>query len=147
MIQYSSGERLEGAMLKAVLDALFVVAVAYAMFVVGFRLYWRWKVSRMKGTAIPPVKGEIARLKRGKGVIYFYSPKCKPCRLTEPVVKKLSKEMKGVKFVKVNVLENSDTARAFGILATPSFVITKNGYIEDVLAGAVSEKVLREKLS
>jgi thioredoxin 1 len=66
--------------------------------------------------------------------------------MVEPVYKKLSKELKGVAFVKVNVAENPAPAREIGVLATPSMVITENGRIKEVILGPVSEGTLREKL-
>ena len=127
-------------------DIVFVLFVAYLVFVLGFRLYWKRKVKKMKGQELPVLDGEFVRLKKGRGVIYFHSPNCQPCKFVEPVVKKLSKEFKKVRFIKVNVLENPDVARKFGILATPSIIITRDGRIEDVLAGPVTEGVLRAKL-
>ncbi|RUM46043.1 MAG: thioredoxin [Desulfurobacterium sp.] len=127
-------------------DIVFVLFVAYLVFVLGFRLYWKRKVKKMRGQELPVLDGEFVRLKKGKGVIYFHSPNCQPCKFVEPVVKKLSKEFRKVRFVKVNVLENPDVARKFGILATPSIIITRDGRIEDVLAGPVTEGVLRAKL-
>ncbi|TCK03341.1 thioredoxin family protein [Phorcysia thermohydrogeniphila] len=127
-------------------DIVFVLLVAYVVFVFGFRLYWKRKVKKMKGQELPLLDGEFVRLRKGKGVIYFHSPNCQPCKFVDPVIKKLSKEFKKVHFVKVNVLENPDMARKFGILATPSIIITKDGRIEEVLAGPVTEGVLRAKL-
>ena len=128
------------------IDIVFVLLVAYAVFVLGFRLYWKRKVKKMKGQELPVLEGEFGRLKKGKGVIYFHSPSCRPCKFVDPVIKKLSKEFKKVNFVKVNVLENPEMARRFGIPATPSIIISKDGHIEEVLAGPVTEGVLRAKL-
>jgi len=127
-------------------DIVFVLLVAYVVFIFGFRLYWKRKVKKMRGQELPVLDGEFIRLRKGKGVVYFYSPNCQPCKFVDPVIKKLSKEFRKVHFVKVNVLENPETARKFGILATPSIIITKDGHIEDVLAGPVTEGVLRAKL-
>ncbi len=128
-------------------DVIFVLFVAYIVFVFGLRIYWKRKAKKMKGTEIPMLNSDFTRLKKGKGVIYFYAPNCKPCKLIDPIIKKLSKEFKKVHFIKINVAESPDTARSFGILATPSIIITKNGKIEEVLMGPVPERTLREKIS
>jgi len=127
-------------------DVIFVLIVFSLLFIVGLRLYWKWKAKKLKGKPIPEGIPNGSRLKKGKGVIYFYSPNCKPCQIVEPIYKKLSKELKKVNFVKVNVLENPEAARKIGILATPAIVITQNGEIKEVLLGPVSEGTLREKL-
>ncbi|WP_163327760.1 thioredoxin family protein [Desulfurobacterium thermolithotrophum] len=127
-------------------DIIFVLLVSYFTFVFGLRLYWKFKSKRMRGQELPILEGEFLRLKRGKGVIYFHAPNCRPCKFVDPVIKKLSKELKKVSFIKVNIAEKPELARKFGILATPSIIITKDGHIEEVLMGPVTEGTLREKL-
>jgi thioredoxin 1 len=126
-------------------DIVFVLIVFSFLFIFGLRLYWKWKAKRLQGKPLP--KSLLTpRLKKGKGLIYFYAPNCRPCQMVEPVYKKLSKEFKRVAFVKVNVAENPASAREIGILATPAMVITEDGKIKEVLLGPVGEGVLREKL-
>jgi thioredoxin 1 len=126
-------------------DVIFVLIVFSFLFIFGLRLYWRWKAKKLSGKPIPD-RPEYSKLKKGKGVIYFYAPNCRPCQLVEPVVRKLSKELKGVHFVKVDVSQKPELARELGVLATPSMVLVKKGKIEEVLLGPVTEGVLREKL-
>ncbi len=127
-------------------DIVFVIFVTYVVFVIGLRIYWNFKSKRMKGKELPILEGEFAKLRKGKGVVYFYAPNCRPCKMVEPVIKKLSKELKKVHFVRVNVAENPEVARKFGILATPAVIITKDGKMKDVLLGPVTEGTLRSKL-
>ncbi len=126
-------------------DVVFVLLVFSFLFIFGLRLYWRWKAKRLSGKPLPE-KLLTVKLKKGKGLIYFYAPGCRPCQMVEPIYKKLSKELKGVTFVKVNVAEDPQAAKEIGILATPSFVIVEKGRIKEVLLGPVSEGTLREKL-
>ncbi|RKQ61702.1 thioredoxin 1 [Thermovibrio guaymasensis] len=126
-------------------DVIFVLLVFSFIFIFGLRFYWRWKAKRLKGEPVPE-ELLVPKLKKGKGLIYFYSPNCRPCQMVEPIYKKLSKELKGVHFVKINVLEKPEAVRKIGILATPSMVLVKDGRIKEVILGPVSEGVLREKL-
>lgn len=126
-------------------DVVFVLFVAYLFFVVGIRVYWAFKSKRLKGQEIPDVP-EFHRLKKGKGVIYVYAPGCKPCKFVDPVIKKLSRELKGVFFVRVNAEERPELVRKLGVLATPSVIVTENGMVKEVLIGPVNEGTLREKL-
>ncbi|WP_457681056.1 thioredoxin family protein [Thermovibrio sp.] len=126
-------------------DVAFVLIVFSLLFILGLRIYWNWKAKRLKGKPLPPSL-QTPKLKRGKGLVYFYSPNCRPCQMVEPIYKKLSKELKGVSFVKLNVVEDPTPAREVGILATPAFVVVEKGQIKEVLLGPVSERVLREKL-
>ena len=126
-------------------DVIFVLLVFSFIFIFGLRFYWRWKAKRLMGEPVPE-ELLVPKLKKGKGLIYFYSPNCRPCQMVEPVYKKLSKELKGVHFVKINVLEKPEAVRKIGILATPSMVVVEDGRIKEVILGPVSEGVLREKL-
>ncbi|MEO2068825.1 MAG: thioredoxin family protein [Desulfurobacteriaceae bacterium] len=132
--------------LKVIFDVVLVLLVSFIVFVIFLRIRWMKKIKKLKGQDLPILIGEFGRLKKGKGVIYFHSPQCRPCKMIEPIVKKLSKEYKKVHFIKVNVMEDLETAKKFGILATPTIIITREGKVEDVLIGPVPERVLREKL-
>jgi len=128
-----------------ILDVLFVILVTYVLFVIGIRLLWNYKSKRLKGKELPN-SNEFLKLRRGKGVIYIYAPNCRPCKVVEPTIKKLSKELKKVSFVKIDASKNTDLVRKLGVLATPTIILTENGKISEVLVGIVSEKTLREKL-
>ncbi len=58
----------------------------------------------------------------------FWAPWCGPCKLAEPVLEELSKELEGkVNFYKVNVDENQEHAGQLGIMSIPTTVLFKNG--------------------
>ncbi|SMO32825.1 thioredoxin 1 [Balnearium lithotrophicum] len=126
-------------------DIIFVLLVAYVVFIFGIRIFWSFKSKRLKGKELPETK-EFLRLKKGKGVIYIYAPNCKPCKLVDPVIKKLSKEIKGVPFVRINAAEDVELVRKLGVLATPTVIITERGRIREILIGPVTEGTIREKL-
>jgi thioredoxin 1 len=48
--------------------------------------------------------------------------------------------------VKVNVLEAPDLAREFGVAATPTLVLVRDGRVEKVLLGAQNEARILELL-
>jgi len=126
-----------------IFDVLFVILATYILFVTGIRLLWSYKSKRLRGKELPP-SGEFVRLSKGKGVIYIYAPNCRPCKVVEPIIKKLSKEFKKVSFVRVDASKNTDLVRKLGVLATPTIILTENGKISEILVGIVSEKTLRE---
>ncbi len=57
-----------------------------------------------------------------------------------PVVDQLRSSHRNL--IKIDVAEALPLARAFGITATPSFVLVENGKIAQIKIGAMSEKKL-----
>ena len=72
---------------------------------------------------------------------------CGPCRMIAPVVEELSKEYAGkMKFCKVNVDDNNETAAQFGIRSIPTLLLFKNGEMAGQVVGAVGKEVLKDKI-
>lgn len=73
-------------------------------------------------------------------LIDFRADWCGPCRVMDPIVDELEKEMSGqVGFEKVNVDENSERASQAGVLSIPTYIIEKDGKEIDRQIGARSK--------
>ncbi len=80
-------------------------------------------------------------------VLDLWAPWCGPCRMVAPVVEKLSGDYNGkVKFCKLNVDQNPDTAAKFHVMSIPTLLFFKGGKVVDTVIGAVSERTLKPKL-
>lgn len=80
-------------------------------------------------------------------LVDFWAVWCGPCRMIAPVVEELSKEYAGkMKFCKVNVDDNNETAVNFGIRSIPTLLLFKNGEIAGQVVGAVSKETLKAKI-
>ncbi len=77
-----------------------------------------------------------------------WAPWCGPCRMVEPVVADLAKEMQGkIVFGKLNVDENQKTSMKYGIMSIPTLLVFKNGTLMDNIIGAMPKEILKAKLA
>ena len=57
----------------------------------------------------------------------FYADWCGPCRMLSPVIEELATEVSGAMFCKINVDNDPELAKQFGIMSIPTLVVLKNG--------------------
>ena len=80
-------------------------------------------------------------------LVDFYADWCGPCKIIAPTMEALSKEYSGkVKFVKVNVDDNQETASKYEIMSIPTAMIFKRGEVEDSLIGAYPVATYRQHI-
>lgn len=61
-------------------------------------------------------------------LIDFWAEWCAPCKMMEPILEELEKELKGTAEIKkVNVDEKPEEASKFGVMGIPTYVIMKDG--------------------
>lgn len=65
-------------------------------------------------------------------VVDFWATWCGPCRMLAPVIEELAADFEGkVVIGKVDVDENENLAKRYGIMSIPSVFIFKNGQVVD----------------
>jgi thioredoxin 1 len=80
-------------------------------------------------------------------VVDFWAPWCGPCRMIAPVTEKLSEEYANrVKFCKLNVDENPEMARKYGVMSIPLLLFFKDSQQVDSVLGAVPETMIKPKV-
>ena len=80
-------------------------------------------------------------------LVDLWAPWCRPCLMVAPVIDKLAEKYNGkVKFCRLNVDENPQTAAQYRIMSIPTLMFFKNGKVVDTVIGAVSERVLEPKI-
>ena len=84
-----------------------------------------------------------------KGVVFvdFYAEWCGPCKMTEPIVEEISKEMSDIKFFKVNVDENQQLASSYQIFSIPTFMIFKDGQVVNQFVGAMGKEGFLQEIN
>ena len=83
-------------------------------------------------------------VKEGKTLIDFWAPWCGPCRMQSPILEQLEASGAAVKICKVNVDEQPDLAKRFGILSIPTLILMQNGVLKDKQVGLTSLDELNE---
>lgn len=69
----------------------------------------------------------LETIKEGSTVVDFFADWCGPCKMLGPVLEELAGENTDVKFVKVNVDEESEIAAQYGIMSIPAVYFFKDG--------------------
>ena len=66
----------------------------------------------------------------------FWAPWCGPCRMVVPIVEQIAAERPDVKVGKVNIDEQFELARQFGVTTIPTLVVMKDGQVIRQSTGA-----------
>ncbi|MDP6102080.1 MAG: thioredoxin [Dehalococcoidia bacterium] len=80
-------------------------------------------------------------------LVDFWAEWCAPCKMVAPVLDDLADEYDGkIKFTKVDVDVNPQTAMKYGIRSIPTLLVFKGGSPIDQVVGAVPKAVIKKRL-
>ena len=77
----------------------------------------------------------------------FWAPWCGPCRMVVPMVESIARERPDIKVGKVNIDEEFELAKEFGIMSIPTLVVMKDGRIVRQSTGARPKDQILEMLN
>ena len=80
-------------------------------------------------------------------LIDFYADWCGPCRMVAPIVGKIADEHPEYVIGKVNVDEEGELAREFGVMSIPTLVVLKGGEIANKAIGSKNEAQILQLLN
>ena len=81
-------------------------------------------------------------ISKGLTIVDFFATWCVPCRMLAPILEDVSETRDDAKFLKVDVDENYDLAKSFGIMSVPTVLFFKDGILVDKSIGLInSEKI------
>lgn len=77
----------------------------------------------------------------------FWAEWCGPCKAIAPVLDELAKQYEGkLRVVKINIDQNQQTPRTYGVRGIPTLMMFKNGKVEATQIGAVGKSQLTQMI-
>jgi len=79
-------------------------------------------------------------------LVDFWAEWCVPCHMVSPVVEALGNEKgDGLKVAKLNIDENPQATRTYGVMSIPSLILFKGGQeVTRVIGAKPKDAILRE---
>ena len=77
----------------------------------------------------------------------FWASWCGPCRMVSPIIDEIAATRSDVRVGKINVDEQPELARQFGIMSIPTLVVMKNGRIVNQAVGARPRSAIESMLN
>ncbi len=79
-------------------------------------------------------------------LVDFWAPWCGPCRIVAPAIEELAGERDDVRFVKLNVDDNPQTAASYNVMSIPTLLLFKNGEVAHQIVGAMPKNRLLQEI-
>ncbi|MDO8467937.1 MAG: thioredoxin family protein [Nanoarchaeota archaeon] len=92
--------------------------------------------------------GEFEKFIHGNFVVVsFFKDWCMNCLVMDPIVEEISEKFYGkIKFAKINVEDNKEAAKKFGVNSTPCFAIFKDGSFYGKFSGTSCTEEFEDKI-
>ena len=84
---------------------------------------------------------------QGGVLVDFYADWCGPCRMVAPVLESIAAANPNVSICKVNVDQEAELARRFGVMSIPTMLFFKDGQLVDKVVGAMGKAQLESRLA
>ena len=81
-------------------------------------------------------------------LVDFWAEWCGPCKMIAPVLEEIASEQAGkLQIAKLNIDENLDVTRRFGVMSIPTLILFKDGEPKVRLVGAKPKGQLLQELA
>lgn len=85
-------------------------------------------------------------IKKGKVLVDFYATWCGPCRMLGPVLEDLATDRSEIKIIKIDIDENRELAKKYGIMSVPTLMLFNDGVNISTKNGFMPKELLVEWL-
>ncbi len=75
-------------------------------------------------------------------LVDFYADWCGPCKMMSPIIDEIKDEYKDIDVYKINVDDNSELSRKYGVMSIPTIMIFKNGELKNKFIGMTSKETI-----
>lgn len=75
-------------------------------------------------------------------LVDFFATWCGPCKMLGPVLEDLANDRSNLKIVKIDVDENENLAREYGVMSVPTLILFKNGKMIDKKIGFLPKELI-----
>ena len=86
-------------------------------------------------------------IKEGIILVDFYADWCGPCKMLAPLLEEIAGEYSYLDIYKINVDEENELAKEFGIMNIPTLLFMRKGTVLKKVVGMSSKKELMKLLS
>lgn len=80
-------------------------------------------------------------------LVDFHATLCGPCKMLGPVLEDIASERSSVKIVKIDIDQNSELIKKYGVMSVPTLILFKNGQMVDKKNGFMPKEVLMDWLN
>jgi thioredoxin 1 len=79
-------------------------------------------------------------------LVDFWAEWCGPCKMIAPVLEEIAADHDSLRITKLNVDDNPDAARRYGVMSIPTLIVFKDGQEAKRLIGAKGKGQLLQEL-
>ena len=84
-------------------------------------------------------------IENGIHAVKFGAQWCGPCRIVNTQLEKMKTEFDTINFISVDVDDNPELAKEYGISSLPTVILIRDGEVIDKFIGAVKTEPMRKK--
>lgn len=77
-------------------------------------------------------------------IVDFFANWCGPCRMLASQLEELSNERSSVQIVKIDVDDNHELAKKFGVMSIPALLLFKDGKLVDNKVGYMPKELIEK---